>query len=217
MPSVLAQFLEEEPKIPKLKPINVGQVQQQTIAGNTAALPAATEFAGQVDQSNLDRWLKGIKFALPDFESIRSTVSQNIASMVRGEIPTSDRNQLLLRDAAKAYGGGYSGSGMHGALTARDLGRTELDIRLGGQNAFASWMKALDAPSPIDMSQMFLTATQGIDYAYKEREQQFQRDYVSNVTSAQYSFGSRTARSLDAVADAVISILGSYVSGGMGG
>lgn len=213
MPSVIGQFLEEEPKIPKLKPINVGQVQQQTIAGNTAAMPAATAFAGKVDQSNLDRWLKGIKFAMPGFEEIRSTVSNNILSMVRGEVPLEDRNMQLLKDTAWSYGSGVSGSGFDAARKARNFGLQMMDVQERGQNAFASWMKALDAPSPIDMSQMFLTATQGIDYAYREREQQFQRDYVANVTSAQYSLGSRGARAADNVADAVISILGSYLGG----
>lgn len=198
MAFLLGEFLRSEPKVPKLKQVNLEAEQLAAIAANQAALPGASALAGGVNQANLDQWLKGIKFAMPEFEEQRQLVSGNITSLLGGNIPQSDLQMLQLNAASKAYGGGYSGSGMQGALTARDLGRTQLEARMQGQSALQSWMSALNTPAQMDVSSMFISPQERIGYQFKEREDSFQRDYLKNTIGAQFSAGSRFAASEDA-------------------
>lgn len=208
MSSFFSAILEEGYDVPKIPKLDLKSLQLESIAANQAAAPGAQALAADQNKFNLNEWLKAIKFGFPQYEQARDLVVGNAMSMARGEIPQSDLNMLQIRDAAKAYGGGYSGSGMHGALVARDIGQTQVGLRMAGQNALQSWLSQLKTPAPFDMSSMFITPTQLYQTKNEQNMQQFQRKYMANVVDAHYSWSSRIGRGLDEALDIALSIYG---------
>lgn len=185
-----------KPGVPKIPKLDLATEQNNAIAANKAALPAAQELATSTNQFNLDEWLKSIKFAFPEYETARDLVTKNALSMARGEIPIQDQNLLAIKDASKAFSGGYSGSGMHGALTARDLGTTTLQVMQQGQNALQSWLSTIKTPGQFDITSMFITPGQKYQTDNEQNMQQFQRKYAANVNDANYSWTSRIGDAL---------------------
>lgn len=76
---------------------------------------------------------------LPGYGEMVKTGSANTLSLLRGELPTDVQDAIKRSSAFRSLQGGYSGSGMSKALTARDIGRTSLDLMGEGQNAAQRW------------------------------------------------------------------------------
>lgn len=197
MAFILGEFLRSQPSVPKLPPLDFNQIQADTLSGNLGNLPTMEELASKTNQFNQSEWLKQMNLAFPNFDELKNSVSSNILSMSKGQIPT-DVSEAVQRSAAvRALGGGFSGSGMQGALTARDLGTTSLNLMQQGQNAFERWNASLNLPKTFDVSSMMFTPQQKTEYAFRNREDTFQRDYLKSQISAQYSAGSRLASTED--------------------
>ncbi len=213
--SIASKLFGGQPTIPKIPKLDLAKEQQGAIDANKAALPGAQGLASSINQFNQDEWLKAIKFAFPDFDSARDQVQQNIGSQLRGEIPIGDRNLLQIKDAAKAFSGGYSGSGQHGALVARDLGTTTLNVMNQGQNALQSWLSTVKAPGQFDVSSMFITPGQKYQTTNEQNMQQFQRKYAASVNDANFSWGNTFGPLLDTAAGGAMAFAGG--GAGMGG
>lgn len=76
---------------------------------------------------------------MPGYGEMLKQGGMTTNSLLRGEIPQDVQDQVRRSSAFKALGGGYGGSGMSRALTARDLGRTSLDMTQLGANAAQRW------------------------------------------------------------------------------
>ncbi len=76
---------------------------------------------------------------LPGFGQMISQGSKNTLSLLKGEIPQDVQDAVKRQSAYKAFRGGYGGSQMSNALTARDLGLTSLDLTGRGQNSAQQW------------------------------------------------------------------------------
>lgn len=108
----------------------------------------------------LDKWLEQVPYAdrlnkvldllnSKDNAAFQKTISsvdptvmanarqfgENTGSYLRGEIPQDVRDQIGRSSAFRALSGGYAGSPMASALTARDLGLTSLDLTKRGSDA----------------------------------------------------------------------------------
>jgi hypothetical protein len=59
-------------------------------------------------------------------------------SLLRGELPPDLASQIQRNTASKALTGGYAGSQAARNLTARDLGRTSLDLQQAGAQQFSN-------------------------------------------------------------------------------
>lgn len=151
--------------------------------------------------------------SIPGYANIKSSIANNIGSMVRGEIPQSVQDQVQLNDAAKAIGGGFAGSGMHSDLVARDLGLTSLNLTQQGLSSAESWMKTIEAGSPImNVASMFITPGQQFDATMKNAENAWGVQWMKNQISA---MGDPLMTSIGSFLGSIGDAAASFWSGGM--
>ena len=100
------------------------------------------EEAGRAVQQNIQNYpeiAKLLDSILPGYSDMLKTGSESTRSLLRGEIPEDVAGQVRRNSAFRSLMGGYGGSGMAKALTARDFGRTSLDLQERGQNSAQRW------------------------------------------------------------------------------
>lgn len=193
--SFTSALFGKKPSVPELTPLDLGKEQQLAIQQNISGLPAAGELASKTNLFNQQELTKMLEFAMPGYGSKKAKIGENITSMAAGEIP-SDISEAVMRNAnVRAMGGGYGGTRMAGNLTARDLGLTSLDLTQKGLDAASRWL-SMTAPKQFDASSMFVTPNTLMDVAFRNTENQFQRDYVKNQTDAKYATGTIIGQSL---------------------
>lgn len=207
----------EKPTVPQLAKIDPNQVQQQTVAGNLASFKDIAGLAAGVNTFNQDQLEALIDRALP---GARQQIQSNIGSQLRGEIPADVAANVRNLTAARAQAGGYSGSGMSGNLTARELGLTSLNLINQGLSSAESWLKTATAPQ-MDASSMFFTPQQRLAFSQQQQSMQFQRDLMAAGVAAapdpsMAALASGFDNDLAAIRTAALSYAG-MMAGGMGG
>jgi len=165
-------------KIPELADVNAQAVQQQTIAGNIAAAPGATQLAGYINKFNFDELQKMVREATPYYDEIMQTGGRQLSSMLRGEVPEDVQRVVQRSRGAKSFAGGYGGSGMAGAAEAEDLGLTSLGIIREGLSASERWLQSVRLPQLADVSGMFLSPQRAVDRAYDERNNRWNFNFL---------------------------------------
>jgi len=99
--------------------------------------------------ANLDSINALLERIMPGYTGMLAQAGRNNSALLRGEIPDDVAAQVQRNSAYKAVQGGYAGSGMGKALTARDFGRTSLDLQQLGGNSAQQWAtSAQQAYSP---------------------------------------------------------------------
>ena len=171
----------KKPKIPPLPNIDVNQVQQDTIAGNAAALPGAEGIAGNLNQFSLDQLAKALNFYSP---GAMAKLSDTIGNELSGNLDPQDTQSLIRSATAAGYGRGFNfGSGGIGRnLVLRDLGLGVEQQRQRGMQNLLSLYSA--GPKPFDPTSMFFTPGQRLNFAMVDREQRFQRDLLAEQVAA---------------------------------
>lgn len=138
-----------KPRIAKYKPVDLQAEQQKAISGNIAALGDI----GTLGNLYSDQELAQLEKILPGYGAStsagRATTDALFAAatpLLHGEIPQDVQDQVMRSSAYQSLMGGYAGSPMARALTARDLGLTSLDLygrgaSLAGQgvNSMQAW------------------------------------------------------------------------------
>lgn len=186
---IIGGLLSKKPSVPKLTGIQVQDEQSKAIQGNINQLPKLETLATGVNQFNLEQLQKMLDQAIPGFDKLTSGISSNIESLMKGEIPKDVSDAIERSDAVKSLAGGYSGSGMHGNLTARDLGTTSLSLIQTGLNSAQSWLKTMDSiikPTRFDVSSMFITPQFQTQADIAERDTKFNYNWMKNQLSSAY-------------------------------
>lgn len=181
--SFFTDLVGKKPKVPEVKPVDLGQEQQKAISENLAAAPGAAKLA----QLSQDQIRKMMEQAIPGFEGIVGKASGNIADLLAGKIPGDVSDAVQRSSAARSLGGGYAGTGMARDLVARDLGLTSLDLTQQGLKSADAWirnMEQLYSPSEAIFTGMFVTPQQQFAASTEERNLQFQRDWLANQIEA---------------------------------
>lgn len=177
----------KKPSVPEYKPVDPTQEQQKTIAGNLSAMPEAQKLAGGVNKFNLEQLQQMLAGLMPGYGNIQNQISTNIQSQLKGEIPADVQAQVQNSAAAKAIGGGFGGTGMHGNLVARDFGMTSYGITQQAMDSATRWTQAtagMAQPMMMDVSSMFFTPQQRMAYAFQNNENKFNRDWMANQIKA---------------------------------
>lgn len=167
--------------MPQLARTSLPQQQQAAISANLAAMPGAKDLVGQANIFSRDQINQMLSSVIPDFQGITATASSNIASMLRGEVPSDVSTAVQNSAAARALGGGYAGSGMGRNLVARDLGLTSLDLTQRGLSSAQSWMTTMNSiyqPSMMNLASMFISPEQMYATENEQNIQQFQRQWM---------------------------------------
>ena len=188
-----------KPQVADFTPIDLAAETGKATAGNLQNYGAVTELLNKIS---------------PGFSDMLAKGSQNTLSELSGEIPQDVQDQVMRSSAFQSLMGGFSGTNMAHALTARDLGRTSLDLTNMGTNSAQSWAKyAQDAYSPFTVS----TGEQAATTAANNQGKQAHDQYQFNVDAAPDP-GAAGVFNLDtALGEQMLSIGGAFAGGGMGG
>jgi len=187
MPSFLDTLVGAKPVVPTLPPLDLGTEAGKAIAANQKNLPGAEKLVGAANQFSIDQITKMLESVVPGYSKMVGSATANIASELKGEIPTDVAGQVQNSAAARALGGGFAGSGMHGDLVARDLGLTSLALTDRGLSSFENWTKtaaSLYEPSMLNVGSMFVSPQQQASFDVEERNSQFQRDWMKSQIDA---------------------------------
>lgn len=110
------------------------------VAGYTPVdLGAEQKRATQSNLSNMGDIEAFLERILPGYKEMLTTGSKSTLSLLRGEIPQDVQDAVKRSSAFQALSGGFGGSPMAKALTARDFGRTSLDLMSKGENSAQRW------------------------------------------------------------------------------
>lgn len=184
MAGFLSDIFGSKPKLPSAPaPIDLGKQQQLAIDTNIAAEPGARAFAGLIE----DQIDQMIRRNVPGWDNIKSLVTGNIQSELKGELPQSDVAQSQLNSVAKSFGLGTGGSGFGGNLVARDLGLRQLDLTNRGLASAESWLNATEQlynPALIQYNRMFITPEQQYESTKQNQDTSFQYQYLKNQIAA---------------------------------
>ncbi len=183
-----------KPRIAKYKPVDVQKEQGTAIAGNIAAFPEISKLGdlySSQELSQLEKIIPGYGDSLSAGKATTDALFGAAQPLLHGEIPQDVQDQVYRSSAYQALRGGYQGSGMANALTARDLGLTSLDLMgkgasLAGQgaNTMQVW-DSLARRDMLDPGSMFVSPGQQIQSAQTQHLlSQQQRQNQFNVDAA---------------------------------
>lgn len=113
-----------KPGVAEYTPTDLGAEAKTAATANAANMPEITALLNKI---------------LPGYSDMVAQGSKNTMSLLRGELPKDVEDKVRRNSAYKAFSGGYGGSGMSKALTARDFGRTSLDLMQVGENSSQRW------------------------------------------------------------------------------
>lgn len=159
MGDFLSNFFNPAPAAPTLasyNPISPTAALQQFL-GQQSSLPALQSFANQTNQGSNQAWQQMLFASSPTLQANYGQFGQNTSALLNGQIPADVQAQVQNNAAFQALQGGYGGSNMAHALTARDLGTTSLGLQqqgaqnLGQQQQLAQQLN----PSNLQTSSLF--------------------------------------------------------------
>lgn len=188
----------KKPKKQYIDPIDVTQVQKDTIAGNEANFGAASRQAAEVNTFNQDQLNALIDRILGP--GARGQIQSNLAAGLRGELPQDVMNSIYRSRAGKSAAGNAFGSMGPGSFGGngiyRDIVGTSYDITNKALTSAEGWLSKAAAPQ-FDVTSMFFSPQQRL--AFEERQQAAK--YQNKLTNA----------SLDAAPDPATAALGQAI------
>lgn len=113
-----------KPEVAEFTPTDLGAESKKAVTANMENLPEIQAFLDKL---------------LPGWSDMVAQGSKNTLSLLRGELPKDVQDKVRRTAAFQAFAGGYGGSGMSKALTARDFGLTSLDLMGRGENSAQRW------------------------------------------------------------------------------
>ena len=100
--------------------------------------PQTRELEAQRNAFNRAQLLESLGIQIPGYQEGQAQRTQNAMSLLRGELPPDLAAQIQRNTASKSLTGGYAGSQVARNLTARDLGRTSMDLQQAGAQQFSN-------------------------------------------------------------------------------
>jgi hypothetical protein len=213
--SVVSAFTESKPTVPKLRQISPGEVQQATIRENLAALPGATQLAEGIFQQQLAQAQQAIRTLAPYL----NIASQTVSGFLQGQLPSDLQRNITRMAAARSFGGGFAGTGLARAVETRDLGLTSLQLAEVGLGAVPGLTQSIMAvaPRPFDVSSMFYTPQQRLNFEVLQQELQFRRDWLKNQIDAMAEpWAYEIMQGLDNIEAAAVGLGTAYLGKGLG-
>tara|TARA_R110000765_G_scaffold339210_1_gene429369 strand:- start:415 stop:1194 length:780 start_codon:yes stop_codon:yes gene_type:complete len=159
----------EKPVIPAFEEIDVNKTQADTAQGNLDNLALLEKLGEQTNAAQIRNQKAALQAGLP---GQFSQAQDNVAALLRGEIPTDVGQQIARTSAAAGFRGGIQGSKLGGNLTARDLGLTSLGLQQTGLQNFGALAQLIN-PNPFNISSMFFSSQQRLGFAQQERDKRY--------------------------------------------
>lgn len=148
---------------------------REITAGNLAALPSLKNLGIKSTKA----YSAMMEAAYPGITDLKNLGTENIKSMLSGELPESVRDILKKYSAEYGVSSGTGGSGFAGAKGLRDLGLNQLQYTQEGLNSASRWIAQAQGQT-FDFSKMFL----GPQDAIRQAEGRFSRDWLAEQVRA---------------------------------
>lgn len=183
----LSALFENKPDVPDFHWTDLLQQQLNTAQGNLDVLPQAEQLGTRTNdflRSERAKTLSGI----PGLGDIEGQTASNIKSWLRGELSPDVTSQVNRATNARAFEGGYQGSGMGRNLNARDLGLTSQGLQTQGVGAgetYAANEAAMRRIPEFNPASMFLDPYQSAKFNADQSAAAWNRDWLSNRVQAQ--------------------------------
>lgn len=150
----------KKPKVAPFVPVDLGDEESKALQANL---------------DNADSLMAMLDKLIPGFSDMIKQGMDTSASLMRGEIPQDVQDQIMSESAFKSLMGGYGGSQMGSALTARDLVRTSLDLMQAGANSAQMWTKLAESSAdPFIIKTMEQAGTTAANNAGTQANKQFE-------------------------------------------
>jgi hypothetical protein len=154
-----SKIFGSKPKVAPYVPVDLATETGKSLAG---------------DLGNYDAVAALLNKIIPGFTDQIAQGSQNALSELQGQIPADVAEQVQRSDAYKALEGGYGGTAMSKALTARDLGLTSVNLMQMGNNTAQVWSNIAEGGfSPWEISAGQEAGTTATNNAGIQTNQQF--------------------------------------------
>lgn len=156
--------------LPKFDAVIPAEEQAAATKGNIANFNDASTLAGKTNTFNSDQLLAMMNKMVPGFSALQNQRTQLAADRMAGKISPDVANAVWSSSAGRALGLGIGGSGAGRNLTARDLGRTSLDLQDSGAKMTSDIFSSTPRPGLFDLGSMNLTPAQRISAAFTNNE-----------------------------------------------
>lgn len=178
--SVALTATKKPPKAAQFQPVNFQQEQRTAITGNLGAFGEASNLARQTNTFNAEEINRMLELSLPGAAGMKHKATANITDWMSGKLSIEDTDAIRTSAAGRAVGGGFGGTGMGRNLEARDLGLSQLDIKMRGTDAASRWLAA--ARSPVfDVSSLFVKPGESAEFASRQRDTQLKYTNDANM------------------------------------
>jgi hypothetical protein len=138
-------------------------------------LSAETAKAVSANLENFDSITALLDKYIPGFSDMLQQGTTNALSELQGKLPQDVQDQVQRSSAFAALQGGFGGTAMGHALTARDLGLTSLNLTQLGGNAAQLWSQYAETGyGPFTISTGQQAGTTAANNAGTQATQQFQ-------------------------------------------
>lgn len=120
-----------KPKTAEYDDVNLSAEQKKALEGNLANFGLISQLSQQfadLSTAQMDKLIPGYSGLLKSGGATSQSILDAAAPLLKGEIPQDVQDKVLRSSAYQSLIGGYAGSGMSKALTARDLGLTSLNL-----------------------------------------------------------------------------------------
>jgi hypothetical protein len=202
--------------------LNIPGMAQQSIDFGISAAPT-------LNQANMQQLQALMNQAMPGWQTMFGQMQANTNQLLQGQVPTDVQQQIQRSAAQQAIAsGGYgagAGTGTRGAISARDLGLTSLNLTQQGQTQgtnLLSFARNYLMPQPVSPTSLLPLSDliSGQEYTNNATFQANEAMYTAMGNVAAAKFGAPTTSLLGGLGgdiSSIISNLGKSPSGGSGG
>jgi len=209
--------------VPKAPKVDLQKTLGEAVQANVKNFPEISNLANlysSEELQQLDKIIPGYSDILAGGTADTSKMFEQAHSLLSGEIPQDVQDAVQRSSAFQALSGGFAGSPMSRALTARDLGRTSLDLigqgaQLAGQgaNTMQIW-DSLARRDMLDPGSMFASPGQALGVAEENAVNKYNRNqYAFNVAAAP----NPVAKGISDIVETLTAAYLGSMGGGMGG
>jgi len=116
----------------------------------------------QLNQAGMQDYTSLLNQLYPGLTSQLGQVSSIANSYLKGQIPADVQSQIQRATAQQSLQGGFTGTGMSGALTARDLGLTSMNLQQTGMGIMSQGVNMAKGmiPGYINPAQLMFSPSQ---------------------------------------------------------
>jgi len=204
---------DSKPKVPSFTPVNAQTIQQQTLTGNTSALPetiAQTNAINTAQFANIDKLLAQASGGV--YDRLRKKSLFNIEDLLGG----GDVTDTLRGTAAANLYRGVAGTGFGLSTSIKNSAAQAQANKAQGFDSLQRWIAGVSSTyQPVSVAGMFARNTYdlptALGHATEERNAKFQRDFVKNQWDWYGSFGQQLVRFEDSVVQLAGDIAGAVV------